>query len=83
MTMGYDTMDHADWVQDNLNAIRRRKPSPRDAKAAAAGRGWYGAPEALNDFHRRAFTILGVVGGGFTTRRLNGIRWNGAPSPFA
>lgn len=64
MTMGYDTMDHADWVQDNLNAIRRRKPSPRDAKAAAAGRGWYGAPEALNDFHRRAFTILGVVGGG-------------------
>lgn len=64
MIMGYDTMDHADWVQDNLNAIRRRKPSPRDAKAAAAGRGWYGAPEALNDFHRRAFTILGVVGGG-------------------
>lgn len=64
MTMGYDTMDHADWVQDNLNAIRRRKPSPRDAKAADAGRGWYGAPEALNDFHCRAFTILGIVGGG-------------------
>jgi hypothetical protein len=62
--MSYDRMNHGDWVQDNLNAIRRRKPSSRDRKAADAGRGWYGAPETLNAFHRRAFLILGVVGGG-------------------
>lgn len=62
--MGYDRMNHGEWVQDNLTAIRRRKPSPREAKAAAARRGWYGAPETLNAFHHRAFAILGVVGGG-------------------
>lgn len=77
MTMGYDRMDHAGWVQMQIDAIRRRKPTPRDQKAAAARRGWHGAPAVLNDFHRRAFLILGVVGGGIYNAPLewDSVEW--------
>ena len=62
--MGYDRMDHAGWVQENIGYKKRWKPTPAEAKAAKAGRGWHGAPDVLNPFQRRVFNILGVVGGG-------------------
>jgi hypothetical protein len=66
--MSYDRMNHGEWVQNNINAERRRtrgrKLTARETKARADRRGWHGAPELLNAFHHRAFAILGVVGGG-------------------
>lgn len=64
MKMGYDRMDHAGWVQENIGYAKRWKPTPAEAKAAKSGRGWHGAPDVLNPFQRRVFNMLGVVGGG-------------------
>lgn len=60
----YVDMDHAGWVQRNIDAARQHKPTAAQRRAAADGKGCFAAPEALNEFHKRAFAILGIVGGG-------------------
>lgn len=62
--MGYDNMDHAGWVLDQIKAVQRRKLTAKDQKAKANRKGWFGAPLELNPFQRRAFTVLGIVGNG-------------------
>lgn len=57
-------MDHAGWVESNIAASKRQKPTARDRRYAAEHRGWHAAPDKLNPFQRRAFDILGIVGGG-------------------
>ena len=70
-------MNHGDWVQMQIDAIQRRKPTPLDRRRADAGRGWYAAPKTLNAFHYRAFAILGVVGGGIYNAPLewDSVEW--------
>lgn len=77
MTMYYDRMDHAFWVQEQIGYMKRRKPTPTQSKAAAAGRGWHGAPDILNPFQRRVFIILGIVGGGIYNAPIdwNSVEW--------
>lgn len=62
--MSYDTMDHAGWVERSIANAKSRRMSASDRRRKAAGKGWYAAPDVLNPFQRRVFTILGVVGGG-------------------
>jgi hypothetical protein len=62
--MSYDTMDHAGWVERNIEAAQRGRMSATDKRRKADGRGWYAAPQVLNPFQRRAFTMLGIAGGG-------------------
>jgi hypothetical protein len=62
--MGYDNMDHAGWVVDKIATVQRRTPTGKVAKNAANRKGWHGAPKQLSAFQARAFTILGIVGGG-------------------
>lgn len=62
--MSYANMDHAGWVQDQIAGIKRRTMRKRDRDAAAEHKGWHAAPDQLNAFQRRAFDILGIVGGG-------------------
>lgn len=63
--MSYVYMDHAGWVESNIKAakaeISTKKPR-KDAYGATIG--WHGAPDRLNEFEKRVFTILGIVGGG-------------------
>jgi hypothetical protein len=62
--MSYVTMDHAAWVQSKLEASKRRLTKSDERKAREHSQGWAAAPEKLTDFQKRAFTILGIVGGG-------------------
>ena len=71
MTMGYDTMDHAGWVQEFIGYAKRRKPTPAQVGGAREGRGWHSAPDVLNQFQRRVFTILGIVGGGINNAPIH------------
>jgi hypothetical protein len=50
--MSYQTMDHAGWMESNLDASRR------------LGRKLKNAPEKLNDFQIKVVDILGMVGNG-------------------
>lgn len=59
--MGYDNMDHADWVERNIAACKRRLPK-RQRKDNT--RGFGAAPDALSPFERKVMDILGIVGGG-------------------
>lgn len=61
---GYINMDHAGWVQRNIDAARQHKPTAAQRRAAVESKGYFGAPKELNAFHRCAFDILGIVGGG-------------------
>lgn len=61
--MSYITMDHAGWVEAQARAVRKR-PTAKDRRSCRQYRGWLSAPESMNDFQRRAFDILGIVGGG-------------------
>lgn len=76
--MSYINMDHAGWVESNIAASKRKKPSASDKRKAADGRGWYAAPDTLNPFQRRAFTILGIVGGGIYNAPIgwDGLVWD-------
>ena len=60
----YVEMDHAGWVQKHLDAVRQHKPTAAQRRAASESKGDFAAPEQLNAFHKRAFDILGIVGGG-------------------
>lgn len=62
--MSYINMDHAGWVEKNIAASKRHPTKAELRKAKEEHRGWAAAPDTLNDFQRRAFTILGIVGGG-------------------
>ena len=62
--MSYVNMDHAAWVQSNLEASKRRITKADERRAREHSQGWAAAPDQLNDFQKRAFTILGIVGGG-------------------
>lgn len=62
--MSYVNMDHAAWVQSNLEAAKRHVTKADIRKANERSTGWAAAPDQLNDFQKRAFTILGIVGGG-------------------
>lgn len=76
--MSYVHMDHAGWVQSNLEAAKRCGFTKADErKARDHSRGWAAAPDQLNDFHKRAFTILGIVGGGIYNAPIawDGIYW--------
>lgn len=61
--MRYDNMDHAGWVERNI-AAAKGDLSAADKRRAAQGRGWGAAPDTLNPFQRRAFTLLGIMGSG-------------------
>jgi hypothetical protein len=76
--MSYINMDHAGWVESNIAAYKRQKPTARDRRHAAEHRGWFAAPDQLNPFQRRAFTILGIVGGGIYNAPIgwDGLTWD-------
>ena len=57
-------MDHAGWVQRNNEAGKKLHRTARDVRKAAEYKGYLAAPDELNDFQRRAFDILGIVGNG-------------------
>lgn len=61
----YMDYDHAGWVQAQITATKKnQRPTKREQALALDNRGWWGAPLELNAFHKRALTILGLVGGG-------------------
>ena len=62
--MGYIYMDHAAWVQRNIEAGKTLATTARDRRRAAEHRGWLAAPPELTPFQVRAFDILGIVGNG-------------------
>lgn len=76
--MSYINMDHAGWVENNIAASKRQKPTARDKRHAAEHRGWYAAPDKLNPFQRRAFDILGIVGNGIYNAPIGweGLTWH-------
>lgn len=57
-------MDHAAWVQECISIQKPSATKAEKRKAAEHSRGWAAAPDELNDFQKRAFGILGIVGGG-------------------
>lgn len=73
----YMSYDHANWVQMELAGKQGRTLTKRDATKAADKKGWHAAPKELNDFHKRAFNILGIVGGGIYNAPIgwNSVRW--------
>lgn len=75
--MGYDNMDHAGWVEENIRAAKNIRKGAIDKRRAKEGRGWLAAPDKLNDFERRAFTLLGIVGGGIYNAPIawESLRW--------
>ena len=62
--MSYARMDHVAWMESHIAASKRQRPTAVDLRRQKDGRGWYAAPDTLNDFQRRAITILGIVGNG-------------------
>lgn len=69
----YIDHDAAGWVERNLIVSVKEKATKRERELANDGRGWHGAlrvlaPDGgepkLNAFHKKAFTILGLVGNG-------------------
>lgn len=56
--------DHAGWLEDQIAATKRHKPTKREETAAKERKGWYAAPDKLNHFQRRAINLIGIVGGG-------------------
>src|ERR1019366_4528177 len=61
--MSYMNMDHADWVQRQIPYAKKSAKKPRRDKSGRT-LGWYAAPDMLTPFQRRAFDVLGIVGGG-------------------
>lgn len=62
--MSYVNMDHAAWVQSSIAAGKKLATKGDKRKAIEESRGWAAAPDELTDFQKRAFTVLGIVGGG-------------------
>lgn len=91
--MRYLGMDHAGWAERNLQALKLQCKSKRYRDMAAESRGPLAAPETLNEFPRRAFDILGIVGGGiynapiawksiYITPRMIVVQWRNSMSTF-
>lgn len=76
--MSYIHMDHAGWVQRNLEAAKSMATKADIRRALEKQQGWVAAPDVLNDFHKRAFTILGIVGGGIYNAPIawNSVYWD-------
>lgn len=76
--MSYIHMDHAGWVESSIAASKRQKPTARDKRNAAQHKGWFAAPDQLNPFQRRAFDILGIIGGGIYNAPIgwDGLIWH-------
>jgi hypothetical protein len=62
--MSYINMNHAGWVQSSIDAAKPNATKSEQRKAREHSKGWAAAPDKLNDFQKRAFDILGIVGGG-------------------
>lgn len=62
--MSYINMDHAAWMQTNIDAAKPRATKGELRRAREENRGWAAAPDVLTEFQKRAFNILGIVGGG-------------------
>lgn len=62
--MSYVNMDHAAWVQSSINGGKSHLTKSQIRKAKEHSRGWAAAPDELNDFQKRAFNLLGIVGSG-------------------
>lgn len=75
--MSYDFMDHAGWVEQAIAMRQKHKPTAIEARNAAEGKGWHAAPKRLNEFHHRALTILGIIGGGIYNAPIlwGGVYW--------
>lgn len=75
--MSYVNMDHAQWVQRCIAASKSQKMLTIDRRRLAESRGWHAAPDELNQFQRRAFDILGIVGGGIYNAPIawSGVVW--------
>lgn len=75
--MSYINMDHAGWVERNIEASKKQRPTKRDERAAREHKGWFAAPDVLTPFQRRAFDILGIVGGGIYNAPIawDGVAW--------
>ncbi len=78
--MSYARMDHADWVQRQIDATRReaanrvqkgKQPTATWRKAMAAGKGWPGAPDRLSPFQACLFDIIGIACGGIYNAQLD------------
>lgn len=81
----YARMDHADWVQRQIDAEHSRtRPAAADKRAAAQGKGWLAAPARLTDFHVRLSDILGIAGGGIYNAPIQwdslSWKWGGSDS---
>ena len=60
--MSYQNMDHADWVERQITGMQGASPwRASDRKKAAAGCGWYAAPDKLSSDQARIFDIIGMV----------------------
>lgn len=62
--MSYATMDHAAWVEQNIDAVRRGGNAKRKKTKEGQPRGWLAAPAKLNRFQARVMDICGVTFGG-------------------
>jgi hypothetical protein len=73
--MSYVSMDHADWVQRNIAANRRR----HGKKSPNLETGWHAAPDTLSPFQRKVFDILGIAGNGIYNAPISWqhVRWKG------
>lgn len=76
--MSYVNIDHASWVQSSITAGKAMATKGDKRKALQHSRGWAAAPDELTDFQKRAFTILGIVGGGIYNAPItwNSVYWN-------
>jgi hypothetical protein len=50
---------------------KRQITKADERRAKEHSQGWAAAPDVLNDFQKRAFTILGIVGGGIYNAPFN------------
>lgn len=65
--MRYANMDHAGWMENSIAATKRRPVRRRTGQP----QGLHTAPDKLNDFQRRAVTILGIALGGIYNAPVN------------
>lgn len=71
-------MDHVRWCESNIAAGKSLATTAKDIRKGKEGIGFLAAPDKLNDFQRRAITILGIVGNGIYNAPIvwNSIQWN-------
>ncbi|MDR5742481.1 hypothetical protein QCE73_04840 [Caballeronia sp. LZ029] len=78
--MGYVTMDHAKWAEDDIRAAKKREQKDHPLKRRRdVTKGYRAAPDTLSPFQRNVFNILGMVGNGIYNAPIawDAIRWKG------